>query len=47
MHIIEAEITDYLRESKLPTRDAVIMRNILLFLYQDFKDLDNKNNSNH
>lgn len=47
MHIIEAEINDYLRESKLPTRDAVIMRNILLFLYQDFKDLDNKNNSKH
>ena len=43
MHIIEAEITDYLRESKLPTRDAVIMRNILVFLYQDFKNLDSKN----
>ena len=47
MHFIEAEINDYFRESKLPTRDAVIMRNILLFLYQDFKDLDNKNNSNY
>ncbi len=47
MHIIESEINDYLRESKLPTRDAVIMRNILLFLYQDFKDLNNKNNSKH
>lgn len=39
MHIIEAEITDYLRESKLPTRDAVIMRNILVFLYEDFVTL--------
>lgn len=44
MHIIETEITDYLRESKLPTRDAVIMRNILVFLYQDFKKLDSKKN---
>ncbi|MBO4508018.1 MAG: hypothetical protein J5747_05215 [Spirochaetaceae bacterium] len=39
MHIIEAEITDYLRESKLPTRDAVIMRNILVFLHEDFMTL--------
>ena len=38
-HIIESEITDYLRESKLPTRDAVIMKNILVFLYQDFEKL--------
>lgn len=44
MHIIETEITDYLRESKLPTRDAVIMCNILVFLYQDFKKLDSKKN---
>ena len=32
MHFIESEITDYLRESKLPAKDAVIMRNILVFL---------------
>ena len=40
MHFIESEITDYLRESKLPAKDAVIMRNILVFLYQDFEKLD-------
>jgi len=39
MHFIESEINDYMRESKLPTKDAVIMRNILLFLYQDFNSL--------
>ena len=39
MHFIESEITDYLRESKLPAKDAVIMRNILIFLYQDFEKL--------
>ncbi len=36
MHFIESEIKDYMRESKIPTKDAIIMRNILLFLYQDF-----------
>lgn len=36
MHFIESEITDYMRESKIPTKDAIIMRNILLFLYKDF-----------
>ena len=41
MHFIESEITDYLRESNLPAKDAVIMRNILVFLYQDFENLDN------
>ena len=40
MHFIESEITDYLRESKLPAKDAVIMRNILVFLYQYFEKLD-------
>lgn len=40
MHFIESEINDYLRESKLPAKDAVIMRNILVFLYQDFEKLD-------
>lgn len=40
MHFIESEITDYMRESKLPIKDAVIMRNILVFLYQDFEKLD-------
>ena len=40
MHFIESELTDYLRESKLPAKDAVIMRNILVFLYQDFEKLD-------
>lgn len=40
MHFIELEITDYLRESKLPAKDAVIMRNILVFLYQNFEKLD-------
>mgnify|MGYP003221820275 CR=1 FL=1 len=39
-NFIESEITDYLRESKLPAKDAVIMRNILVFLYQDFEKLD-------
>lgn len=39
MHFIESEITDYMRETKLPTKDAVVMRNILLFLYQDFEKL--------
>ncbi len=37
MHFIEQEITDYMRESKIPTKDAVIMRNILVFLYLDFE----------
>ena len=47
MQIIESEITDYMRESKLPTKDVVIMRNILIFLYQDFKNLGkNKTNNN-
>ncbi len=40
MHFIESEITDYLRKSKLPAKDVVIMRNILVFLYQDFEKLD-------
>ena len=40
MHFIESEITDYLRESKLSAKDAVIMRNILFFLYQDFEKLE-------
>lgn len=40
MHFIESEINDYLRESKLPAKDVVIMRNILVFLYQDFEKLD-------
>ncbi|WP_407436592.1 DUF5677 domain-containing protein [Treponema sp.] len=39
MHFIEQEITDYMRESKIPTKDAVIMRNILVFLYLDFEKL--------
>ena len=39
MHFIESEINDYLRESKLPTKDAIVMRNILVFLYQDFENL--------
>ena len=41
MHFIEQEITDYMRESKLSTKDAVIMRNILMFLYLDFRKLEN------
>lgn len=45
MHFIESEITDYLRESKLPAKDAVIMRNILVFLYQDFEKLNKTNTS--
>mgnify|MGYP006916301809 CR=1 FL=1 len=40
MHFIESEIADYMRESKLPKKDAVIMRNILVFLYQDFEKLE-------
>ncbi len=39
MHFIVSEITDYMRESKLPTKDVVILRNILIFLDQDFKEL--------
>ncbi len=42
MHIIESEITDYMRESKLPTKDTVIMRNILISLYQDFEKTINE-----
>ncbi|WP_413083667.1 hypothetical protein [Treponema sp.] len=37
MYFIESEIADYMRESKLSTKDFVVMRNILLFLYQDFE----------
>ncbi|MCR5436226.1 MAG: DUF5677 domain-containing protein [Treponema sp.] len=40
MHFIESEIADYVRESKLPAKDAVIMRNILVLLYLDFEKLD-------
>ena len=40
MFFIESEINDYMRESKLPTKDAIIMRNILIFLYQDFQEVN-------
>lgn len=39
MYFIDSELTDYMRESKIPTKDCVIMRNILLFLYQDFEKI--------
>ncbi|MBR0099352.1 MAG: hypothetical protein IJP90_06510 [Treponema sp.] len=42
MHIIESEITDYMRESRLTTKDAVVMRNILIFLNQDFEKLEQR-----
>lgn len=37
MHFIDTEIANYLGESGLPTKDGIIMRNILLFLYEDFE----------
>lgn len=39
MYFIESEINDYMRESKLPTKDSMVMRNILIFLYQDFQKI--------
>ena len=46
MHFIESEITDYLRESKMSAKEAIIMRNILLFLSQDFENLESINEKN-
>lgn len=40
MYFIESEINDYMRESKLPTKDAMVMRNILIFLCQDFEKVN-------
>ena len=39
MHIIESEVTDYIRELNIPTKEGVILRNILIFLWQDFETL--------
>lgn len=37
MHFIDTEIANYLGESGISTKDGIIMRNILLFLYEDFE----------
>ncbi len=39
MHIIESEITDYIRELNIPTKEGVILRNILIFLWLDFEKI--------
>ncbi len=39
MHIIESEVTDYIRELNIPTKEGVILRNILIFLWQDFEKI--------